>query len=108
MQIYADITGRPMKVSRSEQTPALGAAMFGAIAAGRVAGGYSSADEAQRTMTGTRATYLPDPERHAVYSHLYSLYRQLHDAFGTKEWTGGMHNVMKDLLELRDEVRSSV
>ena len=42
MQIYADITGRPMKVSRSEQTPALGAAMFGAISAGKEISGYSN------------------------------------------------------------------
>ncbi len=52
MQIYADVTGRPMKVSRSEQTPALGAAIFGAVAAGKDLGGYATVEEAQRTMTG--------------------------------------------------------
>ena len=107
MQIYADITGRPMKVSRSDQTPALGAAIFGAVAAGKDLGGYGSVEEAQRTMTGVQATYDPDPKRHEVYMRLYALYRQLHDAFGTKEWSGGLHNVMKDLLTLRDEVRRS-
>jgi L-ribulokinase len=107
MQIYADITGRPMKVSRSEQTPALGAAIFGAVAAGKDFLGYATVEEAQRTMTAVRVTYDPDPERHAVYARLYALYRQLHDAFGTKEWSGGLQNVMKDLLTLKDEVRRS-
>ena len=34
MQIYADVTGRPMKVSRSAQTCALGAAVAAAVVAG--------------------------------------------------------------------------
>jgi L-ribulokinase len=106
MQIYADITGRPMKVSRSEQTPALGAAMFGAVAAGKENGGYATVEEAEQRMTGVSKTYVPDPGRHAVYARLYALYRQVHDAFGTQDWRGGMGNVMKDLLQLRDEVRS--
>ncbi len=96
-----------MKVSRSEQTPALGAAIFGAVAAGKDFLGYATVEEAQRTMTAVRVTYDPDPERHAVYARLYALYRQLHDAFGTKEWSGGLQNVMKDLLTLKDEVRRS-
>jgi L-ribulokinase len=107
MQIYADITGRPMKVSRSEQTPALGAAIFGAVAAGRDAGGYSNVEEAQKHMTGVRKTYVPDPNRHAVYVRLYALYRQLHDSFGLDKGQSSLHNVMKDLLTLRDEVRDS-
>jgi L-ribulokinase len=107
MQIYADITGRPMKVSRSEQTPALGAAIFGAVAAGKEAGGYATVEDAQRTMTGTRTTYLPDQDAHAVYARLYALYHQLHDAFGAPRWSGGLYNAMKDLLTLRDEVRKA-
>jgi L-ribulokinase len=106
MQIYADITGRPMKISRSEQTPALGAGIFGAMAAGKKAGGYDSIDDAQKAMTGISTEYKPIPENHKVYKKLYALYRQLHDGFGTKAWSGGMHNVMKDLLALRDEVRN--
>jgi L-ribulokinase len=107
MQIYADITGRPMKVSRSEQTPALGAAIFGAVAAGKNVGGYATVEEAERRMTGVRTTYLPDPKRHAVYVRLYTLYRTLHDAFGVPQWNGNLYGVMKDLLAMRDEVRSS-
>jgi L-ribulokinase len=105
MQIYADITGRPMKVSRSEQTPALGAGIFAAVAAGKTAGGFDSVEEAQRVMTGSGTEFKPIAEQHEVYKKLYALYRQLHDGFGTKSWSGGMFNVMKELLNLRTEVR---
>jgi L-ribulokinase len=105
MQIYADIIGRPMKISRSEQTPALGAGIFGAIAAGKKNGGYDSVLEAQEKMTGTSKTYYPVPENNLVYKKIYLLYKQLHDAFGTKEWNGNLSNVMKQMLEIRDEAR---
>lgn len=107
MQIYADITNRPMKISRSDQTPALGAAMFSAIAAGKKSGGYDTIEEAQKAMTGTGKEFIPNEINHSVYKKLYLLYKQLHDAFGTKEWSGNMFNVMKELLDIRDEVRKS-
>ena len=107
MQIYADVTGRPMKISRSEQTPALGAAVFAAVAAGSKAGGYDSVAEAQKAMVGIGREYLPVEENHRIYKKLYALYRQMHDAYGTKEWSGRMFNIMKDLLDIRDEVRRS-
>src|SRR5690606_15198200 len=50
MQIYADVTGRSIKVARSSQTPALGSAMFGAVAAGPEAGGYATITEAAARM----------------------------------------------------------
>lgn len=104
MQIYADIIGRPMKISKSEQTPALGAGIFASVAAGKKAGGYDSIDEAQKVMTGIGKVYQPNQKNHEVYKKLYKLYKQLHDAFGTKEWSGKMYNVMKDLLSIRNEV----
>jgi L-ribulokinase len=107
MQIYADITGRPMKISRSEQTPALGAGIFATVAAGKSAGGYDSIDEARQAMTGSSKVFTPIKENHEPYKKLYALYRQLHDGFGTKQWNGNMFNVMKELLTIRDEVRRS-
>ena len=105
MQIYADITGRPMKISRSDQTPALGAAIFAAVAAGAKQNGHDSVGAAQKAMVGIGREYRPIAENHKTYRKLYLLYRQMHDAFGTKEWSGRMSNIMKDLLDLRDEVR---
>lgn len=102
MQIYADVTGRPMRVSRSAQTCALGSAIFAAV----VGGVYPNVAAAQAKMTGIKPkTYTPDAKRHAVYDELYKLYRQLHDAFGTREYAGSLANVMKDLLAIRDRVR---
>jgi L-ribulokinase len=106
MQIYADVTGRPMKISRSGQTCALGAAIAGAVVAGKKAGGHDSYADAQKAMTGLKPRiFKPDPARHAVYKELYSLYRELHDAFGTESWTGNLSNVMKQLIQIRDRAR---
>jgi L-ribulokinase len=105
MQIYADVTGRPMNISRSDQTPALGAAMFAAVAAGGQAGGHASIEQARGFMTGLGRKFLPQERNHAVYRKLYALYRQVHDGFGSEPWQGKMFNVMKDLLAIRDEVR---
>ncbi|HEY1489399.1 MAG TPA: ribulokinase, partial [Verrucomicrobiae bacterium] len=88
MQTYADITGRPMKISRSAQTCALGSA----IAAAVVAGAHKDFATAQKKMTGLKpAIYKPNPKAHAVYQELYALYKQLHDAFGTKQWNGNLY-----------------
>jgi len=106
MQTYADVTGRPMKVSRSAQTCALGAAMAGAVVAGAAAGGHADFAAAQAAMAGLkRKVYRPRREAHQVYARLYALYRQLHDAFGTRDWSGNCHNVMKELLEVRSAAR---
>jgi L-ribulokinase len=102
MQIYADVTGRPMKISRSAQTCALGSA----IAAAVVAGAHKDYATAQKRMTGLKPkVYKPNAMAHAVYRELYPLYRQLHDAFGTQKWQGNLYGVMKKLIEIRGRVR---
>jgi L-ribulokinase len=103
MQIYADVTGRPMKVSRSGQTCALGAAIAGAVVAG-VHPGYESA---QAAMTGLKPrVFKPDTQAQAVYQQLYSLYKKLHDAFGTAQWNGNLYDVMKQLITIRSRART--
>jgi L-ribulokinase len=103
MQIYADVTGLEMKVARSAQTCALGSAMAGAVVAGKKAGGYDTFAEAQAAMSGVKKkTFKPDPESHKIYEELYGIYRTLHDAFGTKTWSGNLAPVMKELLAIKD------
>jgi L-ribulokinase len=107
MQIYADVTGRPIKISRSAQTCALGSAIAGAVVAGKAVGGYDNYAEAQKAMTGLKSrVFQPNADAHAVYKRLYTLYRKLHDAFGTKEWNGNLYGVMKELIEVRNQARS--
>jgi L-ribulokinase len=102
MQIYADVTGRPMKVSRSAQTCALGSA----IAAAVVAGAHKNYAVAQKAMTGLKPKiYKPNPKAHVTYKELYVLYKQLHDAFGTTDGGGNLYGVMKKLIEIRGRVR---
>jgi L-ribulokinase len=102
MQIYADVCNRPMKVSRSAQTCALGSAIFGAV----VGGAYTSVGAAQAAMTGVKErVFEPDPVAVATYARLFRLYSDLHDALGTKTWSGNLGHVMKDLIIIRDEAR---
>ena len=103
MQIYADVTGRPMKVSRSAQTCALGAAVAAAV----VAGAYRDFASAIGAMTGLKTrVFKPDAAAHAVYRDLYALYSTLHDAFGQASWQGSLHGVMKQLIEVRHRARA--
>lgn len=102
MQIYADVLNMPMIVAASDQTCALGAALFGAVAAGM----FPTIDDAQRTLCRVREKrYEPIPEQVAIYAELFTLYRQLHDGFGTTTWHGTMGNVMKTLIEIREKQR---
>lgn len=104
MQIYADILGRPMKVSRSGQTCALGAAIAGAV----VGGVYRDVPAAQKAMTGVKDTvYKPNAKAVKVYNQIFTLYRNLHDAFGLPDTAGKLTHVMKELLQIRDAVRRS-
>ena len=83
MQIYADVLGREIKVAGSNQTMALGAAIYAAVAAGSKAGGYDSLDEAARHMTRLKAeSYRPNRANHAVYGRLYTQYQALSGYFG--------------------------
>ncbi len=101
MQIYADVTGRPMKVSRSSQTCALGSAMFGAVAAGY----FSKVEEAQKKMSHLKDfVYMPNSANRQTYDRLFSLYRILHDSFGTREYSENLFDVMKELLEIKRSV----
>ena len=106
MQIYADVTRRPMRISGSDQACALGAALFGAVAAGAEQSGFENVAQAQARLCNLReTTYLPVAAHAEVYGRLYPLYRDLHDAFGAVEWNGDLGHAMKTLIAIRDEQR---
>ncbi len=107
MQIYADVTGCEMRVTRSSQACALGAAVSAAVLAGSSAGGHDDFPSAQVAMTGLRdVSFKPDPERKARYDELYALYRQLHDAFGGLNKQTDLSQVMKVLLRIKEKSRA--
>jgi L-ribulokinase len=102
MQIYADVSGREIKVTASKQTPALGSAMFGAVAAGKKTGGYDTIFDAAQSMARLqKRTYKPSSGNQAVYDSLYAEYVQLYDCLGR-----GQNEVMKHLKSLRQQVRT--
>jgi L-ribulokinase len=101
MQIYADVIGLPIRVSASKQTPALGSAMFGAVAAGKSAGGYDSIYDAAKEMAHLKEEiYTAIPENQAIYEKLYAEYLILHDYFGR-----GANDVMKRLKVIKADAR---
>jgi L-ribulokinase len=79
LQIYADVTGRPIQVAASEQTCALGAAMHGAVAAGVYPDIHAAARKMVRPST---QSYRPNMAHNAIYERLYVEYIRMHDALG--------------------------
>jgi len=106
MQIYADILNCPISVTRSLQAAALGSAVCGAVAAGKASGGYEAFSDAVEKMTGIRDTvYLPRADEAATYDRLYQLYLRLHNVFGQKTKPDSLFDVMKTLIEIRENTR---
>lgn len=96
-QIYADVTGRTLKLAGSAQAPALGSAMHAAVAAGV----YPNIHAAAEKMGKLKAEVVsPIPENQAIYDQLYAEYKALYDYFGR-----GANDVMKRLKKIRNEVR---
>ena len=101
MQVYADVTGCEMQLSRSSQSCALGSAIGAAV----VAGLHPDYPSAQAAMTGVKAErFQPNPAAQATYNKIYALYRTLHDAFGGVTAQADLSGVMKALLALKQGV----
>ncbi|QKS70020.1 ribulokinase [Paenalkalicoccus suaedae] len=96
MQIYADVNEREIYVADSYQTPAVGAAMFAAVAAGEENGGFATITDAAAKMARVKPTpYRPIEENVVKYKQLFNAYKELHDYFGKSS------SLMKDLLKGR-------
>ena len=97
MQIYADVTRRPLSLVASEQAPALGSAIHAAVAAGA----YPDVRTASAAMGKAHAkAFKPDTVSADVYDQLYAEYLLLHDYFGR-----GANEVMHRLRALRNQAR---
>lgn len=97
MQIYADVTGREIAVAEHLHAPAVGSAMFGAVAAGKAAGGFDTIVEAAEKIAKVKPEKVKPIKRNVeVYEQLYQEYKRLHDYFGR-----GENNVMKRLKQLK-------
>lgn len=102
MQIYSDVLGKPMKISGSSETCALGATIYGAVAGG----GYSKVEDAQVAICSFKdKVYTPISENTFVYNELYNLYCELHDSFGIEGKSFDHSLIMKKLLEISKQKR---
>ncbi len=78
MQILADVMNVPINIVRSEQTCALGAAMFASV----VAGIHNTVEDAQMAMgSGVEKTYYPNEQNHQIYLRLYERYMNVGSFF---------------------------
>lgn len=76
MQTLADVLNMPIKVAVSEQAPALGAAMYAAVAAGI----HPDMGTAVKAMgNGFEKTYHPKAENVRIYQQIYQKYIALGD-----------------------------
>lgn len=97
MQIYADVMNMTVRIAGAAQGPALGSAIFAAVAAGKQNGGYDDVFEAARDMGNVKdVVYQPIAENVTIYNKLFKEYRTLHDYFGR-----GANDVMKRLKEIK-------
>jgi len=100
VQIYADVTGCEMLISRSAQSCALGAAVGAAV----VSGAHPDYPAAQAAMTGLKdISHTPDAGARATYDKLYQLYLALHNSFGGVSTSADLSMVMKELLRIKQD-----
>ena len=100
MQIYADILNMPVKIAGSLQGPALGSAIFGAVAAGEERGGFASIFNGAKKLGWIKDTvYYPKQENVKTYNAIFEEYVILHDYFGR-----GANDVLKRLKAIKKSV----
>ena len=101
MQVYADVTGRKIKTLKSNQVCAVGAGILASIPTNKT--NYNNLKYFQKKMSvKTKKIYKPKKLNNKIYSKLYALYSDIHDAFVTNSKPIILHHVMKDLIRLRD------
>lgn len=98
MQMYADILGRELQVTATEQGPALGMAIHAAVAAGVFDSVSAACEHLARPI---EVVYRPNPQNTPIYDALYRNYRVLHDSFGKE------NTVMAELRALAEQAKEN-
>lgn len=100
LNIMANVTRTEIKIAKSQHASALGAAMYAAVAAGELKGGYATIQDASKKMAHLSSkSFIPNNNDKKTYNRLYSEYTLLHDYFGY-----GHNNAMKRLNNLRTNI----
>jgi L-ribulokinase len=93
MQLFADVSGLRVRVPDSDEIPARGSALFGAVAAGHYDDIYAAIEA---TRPGDRRVYEPDASAKSVYDRVYAIYRELYGLLGSER-----AELMHDLKRIR-------
>ena len=100
-QVYANVLDKPILVPQGDVT-SLGSAIFAFLAAGA----FPSIEEAQNALCPSHRVFNPHPESAAVYNELYSLYKRLYFAFGSrKSGPAAVGDVLPELRKIAARVR---
>lgn len=98
MQVLSDITNRVIRIADTNHTPAFGAAMFGAVAAGEDAGGFDTIIDAAKHMERVgEEVFYPNEENVKKFDALYEKYIQLYNYFGKE------NTIMEELASNRSK-----
>ncbi len=95
MQMYSDVTRKPLSVADTGYAGSLGSAIHGAVAAGAYPDVHTAAEAMGKKIPNV---YTPNEDASAQYDKLYAEYKQLHDFFGR-----GGNKVMYRLKDLKRE-----
>jgi L-ribulokinase len=104
MQLFADVTGLPVTVPDSQQIPARGAALFGALAAGSARGGFDDIETAVTELAPAVARrYETSAANLATYDGIYEVFRGLHDELGLEhaEWLHRLKQIRRAVVANR-------
>lgn len=101
MQVYSDILQIPVRVAGSPMSPAIGSAINGTVAAGKVNGGYNTLEEASEIMGNLKnVEYTPNPYNQEIYNQLYAEYCKAYNFFGKEhaEIMTNLKNIKKNAI----------
>jgi L-ribulokinase len=104
MQLFSDVTGLPVTVPDSQQIPARGAALFGALAAGSARGGFDDIETAVTELRPAVARrYETSAANLATYDGIYEVFRGLHDELGLEhaEWLHRLKQIRRAVVANR-------